>query len=65
MTFNAGLGTHLFVKVQQPGDSEETFLVFESSYTCYYKSNHSKVKAIPLSALPRKDTTNELAGLTS
>jgi len=25
-----GLGTHLFVKVPRLGDSEETFLVFES-----------------------------------
>jgi len=30
--------------------------------TCYYQSNHSKVEAIPLIALP-KGTTNELAGL--
>jgi len=28
-----GLGTHLFVKVPQLGDSKVTFLVFESS--CY------------------------------
>jgi len=26
-----GLGTHLFVKVPRPGDSEWTFSVFESS----------------------------------
>jgi len=26
-----GLGTHLFVKVPRPGDSEVTFSVFESS----------------------------------
>jgi len=32
--------------------------------TCYYQFNHSKVEAIPLSALP-KDTTNELASLSS
>jgi len=32
--------------------------------TCYYQSNHSKVEAIPLSALP-KDATSELAGLPS
>jgi len=53
-----GLGTHLFVKVPRPGDSEVTFSVFESSQaaTCYYQSNHSKVEAIPLSAL-LKDTT--------
>jgi len=31
--------------------------------TCYYQSNRSKVKVIPLSALP-KDTTIELAGLS-
>jgi len=49
-----GLGTHLFVKVPRPGDSEVTFLVFELS--CHYQSNHSKVEEIPLSALP-KDTT--------
>jgi len=30
---------------------------------CYYQSNHSKIEAIPLSALP-KDTTSELAGLS-
>jgi len=27
-----GLDTHLFVKVPRPGDSEVTFLIFESSY---------------------------------
>jgi len=32
--------------------------------TCYYQSNHSKVEAIPFSALP-KDTTGKLAGLSS
>jgi len=26
-----GLGTHLFVKVPRPGDSEVTYSVFESS----------------------------------
>jgi len=31
--------------------------------TCYYQSNHSKVEAIPLCALP-KDTTSKLAGLS-
>jgi len=29
--FPLGLGTRLFVKVPQPGDSEATFSVFESS----------------------------------
>jgi len=29
--FALGLGTHLFVKVPRPGDSEVTFVVFESS----------------------------------
>jgi len=52
--FKIGLGTHLFVKVPRLGDSEGTF----SAATCYYQSNHSKVEAIPLSALP-KDTTSE------
>jgi len=47
------LGTHLFVKVPLSGDSEVTFLVFESSY----------LEAIPLNTLP-KDTTIELAGLS-
>jgi len=50
--------TYLFVKVPQPGDSEGTFEILESR--CHlllgYQSNHSKVEAIPLSALP-KDTT--------
>jgi len=31
--------------------------------TCYYQSNHSKVEAIPLCALPN-DTTSELASLS-
>jgi len=31
----------------------------DKSRFCYYQSNHSKVEAIPLSALP-KDTTSEL-----
>jgi len=60
-----GLGTHLFVKLPRPKDSEVTFSVFEQAVTCYYQSNHSKVKvkAIPLSALS-KDTTSGLAGLS-
>jgi len=56
------LGTHLFVKVPRPGLSEVIFSVFESSCHLLHQSNHSKVEAIPLSALP-KDTTSELAGL--
>jgi len=63
MIFLLGLGTHLFVKVPWPGDSEGTFSVFESSCHLYYQSNHSKVEAILLSALP-KDSTSELAGLS-
>jgi len=39
-----------------------TFLVFESSCHLLLPSKHSKVEAIPLSALP-KDTTSKLAGL--
>jgi len=52
-----------FVKVPRPGGSELTFWVFESSCHLYYQSDHSKVEAIPLSALP-KDATSELAGLS-
>jgi len=48
------LGTHLFVKVPRPGNSEVTFSVFESS---------CQVEAIPLNALP-KDTISELSGLS-
>jgi len=52
------LGTHLFVKVPRPGDSKVTSLQFSSqAATCYYQSNHLKVEAIPLIALP-KDVTN-------
>jgi len=54
---------HLFAKLTQPGDSEVTFAVFESS--CHYQSYHSKIEAnqaIPLS-LP-KDTKSELARLS-
>jgi len=55
---------HLFVKVRLPGDSEVTFFWYSyQSAICYYQSNHSKVEAIPLSALPM-DTTSELAGLS-
>jgi len=38
-----GLGTHLFVKVPRPGDSEVTFSVFESLTT--QKSNPIKCHA--------------------
>jgi len=58
------LGTYLFVKVPRLGDSEGAFRSSNQAATCYYQSNHSKVEAIPLSALP-KDTTSELAGLFS
>jgi len=51
----------LSAKLPRLGDSEVTFSVFESS--CHYQSNHSKVEAIPLSALPSKDTTSELVGM--
>jgi len=34
------LGTHLFVKVPRPGDSEVTFSVFESSYQCKMSTQH-------------------------
>jgi len=45
------LGPHIFVKVPRLEDSEENFSVFEQTATCYYQSKHSKVEAIPLSAL--------------
>jgi len=48
----------------QPGDSEATFAVFESSCYILLPVNHSKVEAIPLNALP-KDTTSKLASLSS
>jgi len=38
-------GTHLFVKVPWAGDSEMTFLVFESSCHLFLPVNHSKVEA--------------------
>jgi len=56
---NLGLGTKLFVKVLDQETAKGPF----RSATCYYQSNHSKVEAIPLSALP-KDTTSILAGLS-
>jgi len=50
-----GLGTHLFVnKVPRAGDSEVTFWSSSQAATSYYQSNHSKVEAILLSALPGK-----------
>jgi len=49
-----GLGTHLFVKVPRPGENEGNFSVFESSCTCYYLSNHSKVEAIPVKWLAQE-----------
>jgi len=52
------LGTHLFVKVLRPGDSEVTFWSSSHAATCYYQSNHSKVEAIQLSALPKDTTSN-------
>jgi len=36
------------------------FSVFESTANCDYQSNHSKIEAISISALP-KDPTKELA----
>jgi len=46
MQLRIGLGTHLFVKVPRPGDSEVTFSSSQAA-TCCYQSNHSKVEAIP------------------
>jgi len=39
------------------------FRFLSQAVTCYFQSNHSKVEAIPLSALT-KNTTSELAGLS-
>jgi len=39
------------------------FQSLSQAATGYYQSNHSKVEAIPISAL-RKDTTSKLAGLS-
>jgi len=38
---------YLFVKVSlpRPGDSEMIFAASNQASICYYKSNHSKVKA--------------------
>jgi len=58
-----GLRTQLFVKVPRPLDSEVTFSVSSQAAICYFQSNHSKVEAIPLSALT-KDKKSELAGLS-
>jgi len=68
------LGTHLFVKVPRPGDSERTFSVStrrqrKDLFGLRVKLppvttslTTQKVEAIPLSALP-KDKTSELADL--
>jgi len=48
------LGTNLFVKVPRPGDSEGPFRSSSQAATCYYQFNHSKIEAIPLSALPQQ-----------
>jgi len=54
-----GLCTHLFVKYLDQETAKEPFRSSSQAATCYYQANHSKVEAIPLSALP-KDTTSEL-----
>jgi len=36
-----GIGTHLFVKIPQPGDSEGSFWSSSQAATCYYQSKHS------------------------
>jgi len=63
-SLDSGLGTHLFVKVPRPGDSEVTFFGLQVKLPpVTTSSKYSKVGAITLSALP-KDTTSELAGLS-
>jgi len=44
--------------------AKKSFGFSSEAVTCFYQSNHAKVEAILLSALP-KDTTSELAGLPS
>jgi len=56
------LGTQLFIEVDQE-TAKKPFWSSSQASTCYYQSNHSKVKVISLSALP-KDTTSELAGIS-
>jgi len=51
----------LFVKVHQ-SEPKGPLLFSSQVATWYYQSNHSKVEAIPLSAL---NTISELAGLSS
>jgi len=58
------LGTHLFVKVPRPGDTEVSSCQVKLPPVPTCLSNNSKVYAIPLNALP-KDTTSELADLSS
>jgi len=58
LTDRTGLGTHLFVKVPRPGDSEGTFSSSQLSPIITILTTRT------LSALP-KDTTSELAGLYS
>jgi len=63
VTSYLGLGTHLFVKVPLPGDSEETFSVFE--WSCHLLPPVKPLKGkgnpvIPLSTLS-KDKTSKLA----
>jgi len=41
----------IIVKVPRLGDSEGTFRSSSQAATCFYQSNHSKVEAIPLSAI--------------
>jgi len=50
---------HLFVKVPRPKDSKGTFSVFESSCHLPLIGRGSSIKCLA------KDTTSELAGLSS
>jgi len=47
-----GLGTHLFVRYLDQETAKKSFWFSNQAATCYYQSNHSKIEAIPLSALP-------------
>jgi len=61
--FKGFLGT--FVKVPWPGDSEVTLRFLSQAAICYYQSNHLKVEAVLLSALPKGQKANLPAYLHS
>jgi len=59
-----GLGICSFICLSTLAKRQRSDLFGRRAATCYYQFNYSKVEAISLSAFP-KDTTSELAGLSS